>query len=732
MTILRLFFGAVALGWAGLGQTACFPDPPTCSVYRPCDDTVGDGVSLIDATRDVIADGEITTVPDSTDEVDLNGDTVPASETDLSVLETATPETFDVSEAESAPLETEVSAEDAAEVETIDEVASETSTHEVDVVARECEGNSDCDRLDAACAEGVCQADGVCLRVPRMGTCDDGDPCTLEDECAGTECIGTAFVCDDSLTCTNDICDGAGGCLTQQHAATCLIGGACYAVGDRNPSNPCQVCKQGTNWSPAADGSCDDGDTCTTGDTCSAGACIGGPSPSDTGDWLSEVGPYPSEISSFELGDGQLVVTGTTTTPWAVGLDEQTGSKVWTTTFELSGSGPEFGGTMRVVAQDEVGWTLGGRLGAGVFRAEDGTTTSVTTTTDEPHATVRVARDGTLSNARQVVLQPELSTGEGTLFGAVQFRESLAIPTATGTRTLTPSGFFDAVVGRESATQRELTWAWHITGSGTEAVMEVVVANGGDLLVPIYATRAVVMSDGVTTTDSLGCNCPQVLLTRFSPSGGLLGAKQLVAGIDEVFSSSGDSRLLVDGTDLVLAGTVYGSSAIFGVPPSFIEYFTTQFFSTGGGETGAGGDGFVARYDAAGALGRSEFFMPIEFGAQWHSASLQDGLVWVVGGASQRALIGSGDAERIVANTVLAAYGRDGALAAVAESTGGGPSVFAMRGPLVVAGPRGAIYIAGSTFAASQVGFGAARKSVTGLYVERINSRGGLYCRSRQ
>lgn len=77
--------------------------------------------------------------------------------------------------------------------------------------------------LDGPCASGICQVDGTCALVPRIGDCDNGDSCTKDDACAGTTCAGTAYACDDGLTCTTNRCDGIGGCLTQQTAASCLV-----------------------------------------------------------------------------------------------------------------------------------------------------------------------------------------------------------------------------------------------------------------------------------------------------------------------------------------------------------------------------------------------------------------------------------------------------------------------------------------------------------------------------
>jgi len=103
--------------------------------------------------------------------------------------------------------------------------------------------------------------------------CDDGATCTHTDTCAAGACSGTAYSCVDGLACTSDVCNGAGGCTNAVTAGNCLITGACRALGDLNPGNPCQECIPGTSqvaWSnddtnvPADAMDCTD-DTCLAG-----------------------------------------------------------------------------------------------------------------------------------------------------------------------------------------------------------------------------------------------------------------------------------------------------------------------------------------------------------------------------------------------------------------------------------------------------------------------------------
>src|SRR5262245_14228898 len=68
------------------------------------------------------------------------------------------------------------------------------------------------------------------------GSCDDGDPCTVDrcDEATG-QCIHPAVVCDDVNPCTSDSCDPQTGCRFEAvddgtvcgGVATCQTGGGC-------------------------------------------------------------------------------------------------------------------------------------------------------------------------------------------------------------------------------------------------------------------------------------------------------------------------------------------------------------------------------------------------------------------------------------------------------------------------------------------------------------------------
>ncbi|MET0341108.1 MAG: hypothetical protein ABW252_08895 [Polyangiales bacterium] len=113
-----------------------------------------------------------------------------------------------------------------------------------------------------------------------VGTaCDDGQYCTTGDACAvGGVCTGAPRVCAPGGGCAS-VCDEASDqCRT--NVSGCLIGGACIAPGNVDPSNPCRACLPAASTTaysnlPAGTG-CVDALYCTVSEACNgAGACVG-------------------------------------------------------------------------------------------------------------------------------------------------------------------------------------------------------------------------------------------------------------------------------------------------------------------------------------------------------------------------------------------------------------------------------------------------------------------------
>ncbi|MBI5501708.1 MAG: hypothetical protein HY907_15800 [Deltaproteobacteria bacterium] len=74
-----------------------------------------------------------------------------------------------------------------------------------------CHDDADCPG-GAPCTVARCEPLGAgraCRSgpAPEGSSCDDGDPCTVDDVCAGGACAGPAMDCDDGNSCTRDTCD---------------------------------------------------------------------------------------------------------------------------------------------------------------------------------------------------------------------------------------------------------------------------------------------------------------------------------------------------------------------------------------------------------------------------------------------------------------------------------------------------------------------------------------------
>ena len=261
-----LVVGAVAL-------VGCFPDPPAPKDTSTIDsddvaETSDVGAGDVDAQEDA-ADGERDTLIAT--EVDASDG---ASDGELPEvgLPDATSETADSGDSES----------------------------DMDATGPLCTAES-CAVLDGVCTLGVCTETG-CISEARVGSCDDGNPCTSSDKCTGETCGGTAAVCDDGLACTADRCDpGAGGCVADAVGCDCDSDEDCADATLCDGSERCvnQECVEGTAvvCSPSSDPclvatcapvtgicglvpapgtpSCNDGKFCTQNDRCADGVCNG-------------------------------------------------------------------------------------------------------------------------------------------------------------------------------------------------------------------------------------------------------------------------------------------------------------------------------------------------------------------------------------------------------------------------------------------------------------------------
>lgn len=133
-------------------------------------------------------------------------------------------------------------------------------------------------------------------------SCDDDDLCTTDDTCFEGTCMGTILTCADGAACTTSTCNPeTGECESAPSEGTCddgdpctlndtCVDGACTAGGDSlhcGSDNPCVAarCEAGVGCvEEFIEGACDDGNACTVGDMCVDGACVAGTEPLDCDD----------------------------------------------------------------------------------------------------------------------------------------------------------------------------------------------------------------------------------------------------------------------------------------------------------------------------------------------------------------------------------------------------------------------------------------------------------------
>ncbi len=152
------------------------------------------------------------------------------------------------------------------------------------------------------CTDDVCDADtfGGCGFLANTAPCDDGDACTINDLCSGTECAGSTKSCNDNLECTTDSCQADGSCSNVPTVgATCGLG---LCVGDYcETANFCDgipTCNDaGQCVRTPVD--CDDDDPCTV-DSCepTTGACTN--TPLDCSDQNTECATYACSAGTCE------------------------------------------------------------------------------------------------------------------------------------------------------------------------------------------------------------------------------------------------------------------------------------------------------------------------------------------------------------------------------------------------------------------------------------------------
>jgi len=112
--------------------------------------------------------------------------------------------------------------------------------------------------------------EATCCHICCDNKCDDGNPCTENDECDFGECVGTPKDCDDGDPCTRDRCVN-GACENMPCDGECCDDGRCCSgVGSTCCGDGC--CYPGYTCVDPATGRC-----CPTGQTLCNGQCCIGP-----------------------------------------------------------------------------------------------------------------------------------------------------------------------------------------------------------------------------------------------------------------------------------------------------------------------------------------------------------------------------------------------------------------------------------------------------------------------
>jgi hypothetical protein len=152
---------------------------------------------------------------------------------------------------------------------------------------------------DTECHKTLCdKISGKCkVELSEPGTiCDDGNKCSLNDQCEGWICVGSSYEsCNDSEECTDDKCiPETGECVHTNLEGACSDADKCTS-GDKCENGKCVsgtekiVCNDDNDCTEdhcePADGcvydkkqddtQCDDGFSCTINDVCVNGKCKG-------------------------------------------------------------------------------------------------------------------------------------------------------------------------------------------------------------------------------------------------------------------------------------------------------------------------------------------------------------------------------------------------------------------------------------------------------------------------
>ncbi|MBI5609261.1 MAG: hypothetical protein HY902_10330, partial [Deltaproteobacteria bacterium] len=153
-----------------------------------------------------------------------------------------------------------------------------------------CKANSDCPAATAPCTEARCEATTLTCRIVQVvdkTACDDGESCTVGDQCQSGACIAGKNACGctiDSDCQTFDdgnACNGVWFCDSSLSPSQCAAKPGsqvvCPPAESACAAAACDPSTGACTTTPQPDGTaCDDGKICTSGDSCKAGQCVSG------------------------------------------------------------------------------------------------------------------------------------------------------------------------------------------------------------------------------------------------------------------------------------------------------------------------------------------------------------------------------------------------------------------------------------------------------------------------
>jgi len=128
---------------------------------------------------------------------------------------------------------------------------------------------------DNPCTTDFCNAVGDCEFPFNHGPCDDGDACSVGDQCQEGKCVSdSGLPCDDDNDCTENHCLPEFGCV-YEYIQGCI---SCNGDDDCETENQCTEGKCDNSkcyWAILNEKNCNDGNPCTVGDTCKQLVCLG-------------------------------------------------------------------------------------------------------------------------------------------------------------------------------------------------------------------------------------------------------------------------------------------------------------------------------------------------------------------------------------------------------------------------------------------------------------------------